>query len=1352
MMRKLFGCFSLIIFLSVTSFGQLVFDFSSSSTVTQGGTIDIDVSVSDFDDLVGVQVFLFWDPTVMSFNGISDLTTDLPEFTSSSISTPEDTEQGQDGIVGISWFKTTPESLPDNTKLFTISFDTDGVQCAETSLQVGDNPFNQFAVIEVSNSSFENIGAEASPFDVVIPGTDCGSGGGGDDGVGINIGTLTGDAGSNVCVPVTVENFTDIQTIQGSINWDPSVLSFTGVQNLGLPGFTPDGGFNTGNVASGNLGFVWFDNTGSNPVTLPDGTVIFEVCFDVIGSSGSSSSIDFTDNPTSIEIGDSSGTALDFFTNSGSITVSGEGGGGDDGIGFIVADAESQMGDMICIPVTTIGFTDVQSIQGGMMWDPMVLEYTGVENLNLPGWTDSSFNADSSDDGMLSYIWFDNTGSTPASLPDGSIVYDICFNVLGDIGTTTEIKFINSPDIEFSDSNGDVIEPINMQSGTFTVIDDAMVLPFGLTSPDVTGEMGETVCIDITAQNFVNIASIQLSMQWQGSLTYIGLENLLEDAGFVMGAFSLTANNELSLSWFSPGATDQTFPDGTVLFSICFELGECETTGTLDFVNGTVTDIEIGNSAGDVLEFDFSTINVAVGDCAPPPVLSISESIDNVDCFNQSGGSITLDITGGSGDYTCEWRFGEPNGPIIGSTDCSIFNQTAGTYYVTIEDQGNPGGVVTQEYEITQPDQITSDPNILPVGCSSAGEISIVASGGVPGYSYNWSNGGTTSTISGLEAATYSVTIIDAAQCQIVYQYVVADNGSGFSINPIVFDATTCNGGGSIEVNDENITGGTPPYSFSWDNGLPPVCCHFNLSPGMYNATITDSQDCMSTISRTISNLSPMLTINPTVFDATTCDGGSIEINDNNVSGGTAPFSFSWDSGLPPECCHFNLEPGMYNATVTDSQGCTSTISRSINNLNPPLTITILEQIDPCNGEEDGIFEFDITGGCPTYDCMAFSPDGVSLPCDGLTGLGSGDYTISITDGYGQQFDGSFSLEESSLITITEDSIAIGAAFVTIEGGTPEYTYNWSNGVEVISTDEDLVGVPEGTYTLTVIDSNGCMVSSEPIGVPGPGMINIVGLEITTDFNGFSVSCNNICDGNIDASVSSNAALPLTIELFHSDGTIITATSFPVVNLCVGEYTLTVTDAGGISATESISLTAPDPIIIQSNSTVCSDGDNGSISLTVSGGAGGLQFSWDPDVGNESEVENLAPGGYLFFSTDQNGCEADALFTIEDCDDGGNAGPGEVCYDGSPFLTPNNDGANDFLIIACAETNDNQISVFDRWGRLVHQNTDYQNDWAGLDLDNQLLNEGTYYWVMNVAFDNGDSRIYKGYVTLLRDE
>ena len=89
-------------------------------------------------------------------------------------------------------------------------------------------------------------------------------------------------------------------------------------------------------------------------------------------------------------------------------------------------------------------------------------------------------------------------------------------------------------------------------------------------------------------------------------------------------------------------------------------------------------------------------------------------------------------------------------------------------------------------------------------------------------------------------------------------------------------------------------------------------------------------------------------------------------------------------------------------------------------------------------------------------------------------------------------------------------------------------------------------------------------------------------------------------------------------------------------------------------------------------------------------------------------------------------------------------------FSGIGAITPNGDGKNDRLLITCASTTVNKFSVFNRWGQLVYEESNYKNGWEGIDKHGTTLPDGGYYWILEVKETNGSTQVYKGSVSIIR--
>lgn len=1271
----------LIVFTLLLSFGanaQLEVGFSSIDAPVPGGTVDVDVSVSNFEDIISLQYFILWDSLVLSYDSVFNVTDQLEQFSIGNIGTPETILNGEDGEMTVSWShsSTNEFSLPDNTLLFTVRMNVVGSECDSTAITIGNIP--PFQNIEVINADFDDIGATAVPLPFALPGTDCGSGGGGGGGGGgstdivLRSSNESGDNGENVCVSVIVDNFNDVQTAQGSMMWDPNVLSYTGTANNILPG----NAFGEGEVNQGMLAFNWFDGSGVTPQNLPNGTTIFDVCFDIIGAPGSSSIIKFTDNPTSIVFSDSNDEELPFTTSTSTVSVNSDGGGG--GGGGNEGDLILRFDDIIvnensniCIPMVADNFTNIQTVQGGIMWDPNVLTYTNIDNSALPGLAEGNGGVAQ---GMLSFNWFDDSGITPVTLPDGGTVFEVCFDVIGAPGSFTDLKIVDQGNVfvEASDADGNLID-VTTDPGVVTVGGADL---FTVSCANTSINAGSNGCIDILVSGFENIASAQFSMTWNDSqLTYTGVDNLNTSVNVQPGQFNQVENNKLRFSWFSSSGQGQTIPNGSTLFSVCFDAIPCpgmnNLTGNIQFVGDAQVPIEIGNGEGEPVAFSLPACSYTI-ECVPTncTVDFGTALISPPICFGESNGSITVNPTVNCSEpITCTWHQGSETGPIIASNGCSLTNVTAGTYVLVVNVDAQD---FSKEYVVDQGIFLDIDGNVFPVNCNSLGGVNTTITGGSGNYNCEWThNGAIGCNIGGLEVGQYQLIVTDVI-----------------------------NGCAQVE-----------------------------------NFDIVTDFDLQGTASISSAN----------------CDGGTITISLNQ----SGPFNYEWShpegTNSPTQT---GLEPGIYSCTIsTDSGNCTEVVSgMEINFEGVPATIEALT-VNPvsCNGN-DGSASFNIIGGCLPYDCEVVGPNGV-LACDNLENLAPGNYSITVNDASSNgPISQPFTIEMAGNISIQtnvtpQTDTAPGAIATTVTGGVAPYTYTWSpqNAAGLIQGAENQNNLQSGIYSLTVTDSAGCTGVAENIVVPNQGepMAPIISNQTTLD-----VLCGNSCEGEYNASITGQG--PFVYAFTNTEGQVFEYTSLPIIDLCFGDYILVVTDVNGATATESVSIGGNSPIVVEAVITCEDEGEaNGAISITTTGGAGGNNYQWSPIDDITTNPENLTAGTYQVIVSDVLDCTTSQIYTVEVCD---RTDPPEgECGESSTVLTPNGDGVNDQLIVMCSQDYPNTFAIYDRWGRVVHEAIDYADGWDGTDLNGNIVTEGVYYWVMDSTFDNGDHRIFKGYVNVIRE-
>lgn len=431
---------------------------------------------------------------------------------------------------------------------------------------------------------------------------------------------------------------------------------------------------------------------------------------------------------------------------------------------------------------------------------------------------------------------------------------------------------------------------------------------------------------------------------------------------------------------------------------------------------------------------------------------------------------------------------------------------------------------------------------------------------------------------------------------------------------------------------------GNAPFTFSWSNGDNTQTAT-GLSPGTYTVTVTDTDGCEGTQSVTITNPDG---INLTASSTTTQCGASNGTATVTATGGAGGYTYLWnDPNNQDTPTATGLAEGTYQVTVTDNNGCEQTANVNINVANGP-TVTIINPTDPsCFGGSDGTAEASTSGGSSPYS-YSWSPSGGNNAIG--TGLQSGvTYTVTVTDNYGCDATATVTLNDpnpvqaSTTSTDTPCGVDNGTATVTASGGAGNYTYVWSDPYG--QTTQTATGLAAGSYTVTITDANGCT------GTATANVNTLDGPSITIS-NVNNASCYGASDGSASASTTGGVS-PYTYSWSPSGGTSATAN-----NLSAGTYTVTVTDANGCEASETIIITQPDEIAasVSSTETSCSS-PTGTATVTASGGAGNYIYSWnDSNSQTSATATNLAEGTYQVTITDGNGCSTTAQTTITTAD------------------------------------------------------------------------------------------------------
>ncbi|MEN9302204.1 MAG: hypothetical protein RL264_633, partial [Bacteroidota bacterium] len=511
------------------------------------------------------------------------------------------------------------------------------------------------------------------------------------------------------------------------------------------------------------------------------------------------------------------------------------------------------------------------------------------------------------------------------------------------------------------------------------------------------------------------------------------------------------------------------------------------------------------------------------------------------------------------------------------------------------------------------------------------GSVQVSASGATSPYSYSWSNGATTSSISNLGPGTYTVTVTDFYGCQRTASYTITEPPLLVATASITSNYNgrniSCNGAadGSATV---AYSGGTSPYTVLWSNSATTQNIS-NLGPGIYTATVTDARGCVRSSAVTLTQ--PSAVVLTESHTDVSCFGGANGSINLNFSGGTSPYSYLWSNGATTQNLS-NLSAGTYSVTAKDVNNCSRFLSITITQ--PTQLAVSRTSVDiNCFGQNTGSIDVSVSGGTPNYT-YAWS-NGATV--QDLSNLAAGIYSLTVTDSKGCQQVLSTTLTQPSAAlstnlsgtNLTCNANSSGVVNSSTTGGTPNYSYSWSNG----ATTQNLVNVAAGTYTLTITDLKGCQqVASQTI--TQPTVLNLG----TTSTN---VTCFGLANGSITSNVSGGTS-PYSYSWNNG------ASTANLSNLAPGTYTLTLTDFNGCVRTRNVTITQPiaplDVTAVRTNIN-CFGQNNGTITLTVTGGTTPYSYLWS-NGSTTKDLSGLSSGVYSVIVTDARGCQSSTSVTI----------------------------------------------------------------------------------------------------------
>ena len=608
-----------------------------------------------------------------------------------------------------------------------------------------------------------------------------------------------------------------------------------------------------------------------------------------------------------------------------------------------------------------------------------------------------------------------------------------------------------------------------------------------------------------------------------------------------------------------------------------------------------------------------------------------------------------------------------------------IFNGLAsGNYWVRIENNTNKDvyGNCWTDYlagTIGNPEPVTfttkvSDHNGYSVTCSGSRDASveISPSGGSGTYTnFKWLPQVSTSGVAAnLSAGDYQVTVTDSYGCSSETTTIVISEPDKLSVDLLSTGgkngyAVSCEGtrDGMIEA---QVAGGVPNYSYYWSTGV--TTAHIkDLRPGEYSVVIEDMNGCATQAAIALKAPEP-IDFTMSEINGINCPGdqtGVLQIASTRNTIGD--IFYLWSSGEKIKEI-VGKSSGTYSATVSDSQGC-STTKQYVLTEPLPYSSSIIPISDfngtpvRCSGEANGELQAivrDPSGSPASGQYYTWYRNGVVYQTGNevstLREINAGSYKVEIHYTAYCKTQASYIVQEPAPLTVVAEpvsnynGVAIscngasdGSIRAKTSGGTGAISFTWDGE----RTGPELTGLGKGTYTVLAKDANGCEARTQTVlNEPEPVAADIA---VLSDFNGKPLSCWDASDARLGASAKGGV---FPYEYTWNNG----QTTAEIFDVPKGEYTLTAVDANGCVDIVKSTVVAPLQLKVSivgashynGYGVSCNGAADGFLQAEASGGTGNHKFQWQGSKATSPLFTNLAVGTYAIVATDANGCTSSA--------------------------------------------------------------------------------------------------------------
>ncbi|MFK7907213.1 MAG: choice-of-anchor L domain-containing protein, partial [Chitinophagales bacterium] len=853
----------------------------------------------------------------------------------------------------------------------------------------------------------------------------------------------------------------------------------------------------------------------------------------------------------------------------------------------------------------------------------------------------------------------------------GGSPYTVSYTLSNDCGTSSDDINIDlqSPPVVVIDGGGIICEVGGSVAIDFTFTTGTP--PFEVAYTDGVDNFNETITgntltIDVTTTGTYEITSVEDALECTGTFSgtaAVEMSSLNIESAAVNHPVCSEANGSITdvviqnaplpLSFVWGDETGTVIHTGTVPSNVLQLEGVLAGTYTV-----TVTD---GNDCTDALSF------VLID--SPAPEINAA-SVNPSTCSGSNGGVSDVLIQGGTEPFLYEWQ--NQNGGTVGE-DLFLDGVLAGNYTLIVTDVNG----CTDEYTYTITDipapYLNGGTTSLALCGGENGAVTAVnVVGGTEPFQFQWINFsgdilGNEIDLEGVGLGDYTLIITDANGCTDEISFGVLQIPSPSLQLGVVTSATCGNENGAVE--EVSIQGGIEPFAYEWRNASDSLIAVSsdleNVFSGTYTVMVTDANDCTASLEVEIGD-TPIPEIIAGDVTPSSCGNDDGAINNVEVIGGTGDLIFDWQnaSGEPLGGITDlnNLPQGNYTLIVTDENGCETTATFDIADLEAPILLGGEVKNATCSEANGSIEGITLEGGISPFTYEWQNGNGESINSGNyspeildLNNISAGVYTIIVTDFNGCAVSLQFNIEDAPSPQLTEGTpieTTCGEANGSIEGisienGTAPFTFEWRNeSGEIVGEELNINNLPTGSYDLQITDFNGCVDDIE-VFVPEILPPQLQGGTV------IPTTCSE-ANGSISEIELINGTAPFAYQWTNEQGEDIGETAM-LENVLAGTYNLEVMDANDCLTNLQWTIDNQAAPQLEGGEIVpssCGNSDGAIQNITVIGGTGELIFEWQnasgETLGNEQDLDEIPTGEYTLYITDQNGCVDELSFVTYD--------------------------------------------------------------------------------------------------------